>query len=229
MANNLRVVIAAAGTGSRMKSNINKQYMLLNGKPVLFYALQAFNQINLVDEIVVVAHPDEIDYCQKIIIDQYQFSKVIRVIPGGSNRQQSVWQGLKCLNNDTKLVAVHDGARPLLTSELIFNIYNEAIEHGAAIPGFLAIDTLKSIDENGFIVETLDRSRIVAVQTPQIFNYAQLLKAYDLAFNDSFIGTDDASLYEKYIGPVKLVIGDINNLKITTPKDLVIAEQLMGE
>lgn len=228
MANNLRVVIAAAGTGSRMKSNINKQYMLLKGKPVLYYSLHTFNSNDLVDEIVVVAHPDEVDYCQTNIVDKYQFSKVTKVISGGKERQDSVIQGLKNLSNDTDFVAVHDGARPLLTSELIHKIFNEAKIHGAAIPGVPVTDTIKTMDENSFIVKTLDRSSIIAVQTPQIFNYEKLFKAYELALKDNFIGTDDASLYEKYIGPVKLVIGDTNNLKITTPKDLIIAEQLMG-
>ncbi|NLB88720.1 MAG: 2-C-methyl-D-erythritol 4-phosphate cytidylyltransferase [Syntrophomonadaceae bacterium] len=228
MANNLRVVIAAAGTGSRMKSNINKQYMLLKGKPVLYYSLQTFNSSDLVDEIVVVAHPDEVDYCWENVVKKYQFTKVKKIIPGGRERQDSVVQGLKNLNADTDLVAVHDGARPLLPSGLIHEIYIEAKKHGAAIPGVPVTDTIKMVDKDGLVSATLDRSSIMAVQTPQIFAYGKLLKAYELAFRDNFIGTDDASLYEKYIGQVKLVLGDPNNIKITTPKDLIIAEQLLG-
>ncbi len=227
MANNLKVVIAAAGTGSRMGSNINKQYMLLKGKPVLYHAVSTFNQMDLVEEIIVVAHPEEVDYCQKNIIDKYNLTKVTKVIPGGSQRQESVWQGLQNLSKDTHLVAVHDGARPLIYPELILKIYHAANKYGAAIPGVLAKDTLKTIDENGFVRETLDRSRIIAVQTPQIFNYSRLVKAYQAAYQDNFIGTDDASLYEKYIDQVKFVMGDYHNLKITTPEDLVVAEQLI--
>lgn len=229
MANNLRVVIAAAGTGSRMKSNINKQYMLLKGKPVLYYSLKTFNNHDLVDEIVVVAHTDEVDYCLENVVKKYQFSKVKKVIPGGRERQDSVIQGLKNLSADTDYVAVHDGARPLLPSGLIHNIYSEAQKYGAAIPGVPVTDTIKMVDKDGFVSSTIDRSSIMAVQTPQIFAYAKLLKAYELALQDNFIGTDDASLYEKYIGQVKVVLGDPNNIKITTPKDIIIAEQLMIE
>lgn len=227
MGNKLRVIIAAAGLGSRMKSDINKQYMLLAGKPVLYHSLKVFNEIEVVDEIIVVAHLDEIDYCQKNIIDKYEFAKVTKLIPGGKERQESVRKGLENLDSKTNLVAVHDGARPLLESKLVMKIYDEAREHGAAIPGVLAKETLKIIDNNNFIKETLDRSHIVTIQTPQIFNYQELVKAYHLATEDNFKGTDDASIYEKYVGKVKLVIGDSTNIKITNPEDIIFAEQLM--
>ena len=141
MANNLRVVIAAAGTGSRMKSPVNKQYMLLKEKPVLSYSLEVFEQYNAVDEIIIVAHPREIEYCEKEIVKKYGYHKVKKVIPGGEQRQDSVWAGLTELGADTDYVAVHDGARPLLTSNLLSGLLQAAQEWGAAIPGICARDT----------------------------------------------------------------------------------------
>lgn len=226
MVNNLKVIIAAAGTGSRMQSDINKQYMLLAGKPVLFYALNTFNQMDIVDEIIVVAHPEEVKYCGEHIVDKFALSKVTKVIPGGSHRQASVDAGLQALMPGATCVAIHDGARPLVTQELILNVWAAAKEYGAAIPAVASKDTLKTIDENGFVVKTLDRSSIIAVQTPQIFDFRQLCDAYELAKRDGYVGTDDASLYEKYIGKVKFVSGDNRNLKITTAEDLVVAERL---
>lgn len=226
MANNLTVVIAAAGTGSRMKSKINKQYISLRGKPVLYYSLNCFSQMEQVQDIVVVAHPDEVDHCRISIVEKYQFPRV-NVIPGGASRQESVQAGLEFLDVETSYVAVHDGARPLIEPELVLKVFQEAKKHGAAIPATMATDTMKVIDKDGFVIKTLDRRTLISVQTPQIFNYAHLLQAYERAAKDNFTGTDDASLYEKYIGRVKTLIGDSPNLKITSPEDLIIAEQLI--
>ncbi|HZJ85136.1 MAG TPA: 2-C-methyl-D-erythritol 4-phosphate cytidylyltransferase [Syntrophomonadaceae bacterium] len=226
MANNLMVVIAAAGTGSRMNSMINKQYMLLGGKPVLYYSLNCFSQMEQVQGIIVVAHPEEVDYCQTNIVEKYQFPRV-NVIPGGASRQESVQAGLDFLDAKTSYVAVHDGARPLIKAELVLKVFQEAKKHGAAIPAIMATDTMKVIDKDGFVINTLDRKTLISVQTPQIFNYAGLLKAYEEAARENFTGTDDASLYEKYIGRVKALKGDNLNLKITSPEDLIIAEELI--
>lgn len=227
MASNLRVVIAAAGKGSRMKSFTNKQYMLLNSRPVLSYSLDFFEKINMVDEIVVVCGVNELEYCQREIIDRFHYSKVSKLLPGGRERQDSVWAGLKELGGDTNLVAVHDGARPLLSSAVFSRLVNEAEKWGAAIPGIISKDTLKVVDRDGFVRQTLDRSSVYAIQTPQIFKYSELLTAYRQSYEDDFRGTDDASLFEHYIGRVKVVEGDYNNLKITTPEDLVTAEALL--
>jgi 2-C-methyl-D-erythritol 4-phosphate cytidylyltransferase len=229
MVNNLRVVIAAAGTGSRMKSRINKQYMLLNSRPILSYSLDVFEKYEAVDEIVIVAHPREIEYCEKEIVNKFGYRKVKKVIPGGNQRQDSVWAGLLQLNGDnTDYVAVHDGARPLLTSALLDNLIKEAGEWGAAIPGIYVRDTLKMVDRDGFVGNTLDRSSTVFIQTPQVFRFQEIYQAYEMAREEGFISTDDAALFEKYIGRVKVVPGNYNNLKITTPEDLIIAEALLN-
>ena len=229
MVNNLRVVIAAAGSATRMGSKINKQYMLLKGKPVLTYALDAFEDFEMVDEIVVVANPAEIDYCEQEIVKKYGYRKVSGVIAGGRQRQDSVWAGLQYLGEDTDLVAVHDGARPLFSYKILRELITAAREWGAAVPGINAKDTLKSVDRDGFIRQTLDRSTVMAIQTPQIFKYTELVSAYRLAQEEDFRATDDAGIFETYIGRVKVVAGEDSNLKIPPPADLKIAEALLRD
>ena len=229
MVNNLRVVIAAAGTGSRMKSRINKQYMLLNSRPTLSYSLDVFEKYEAVDEIVIVANPRDTEYCEKEIVKKFGYRKVKKVIPGGEQRQDSVWAGLMQLNRDTTdYVAVHDGARPLLTSALLSDLIRQAEEWGAAIPGVYVRDTLKMVDRDGFVGNTLDRSSTVFIQTPQVFRFQEIYQAYKMALEEGFKSTDDAALFEKYIGRVKVVPGNYNNLKITTPEDLIIAQSLLN-
>ncbi len=227
MVNNLRVVIAAAGRGSRMESNTNKQYMLLNSRPVLAYSLDFFEKQDVVDEIVIVTGEKELGYCEREIIKPFKFNKVSAVIPGGKERQDSVWAGLQKLGADTEFVAVHDGARPLLSSAVLCRLLEEAEEWGAAIPGIASKDTLKAVDRDDFVRQTLDRTTVYAIQTPQIFKYEELMAAYRQAYEENFRGTDDASLFEHFIGRVKVVEGDYNNIKITTPGDMLIAEALL--
>lgn len=227
MPDRLRVVVAAAGTGSRMGMATNKQYLLLNAKPVLSYCLDFFESLAVVDQVVVVCRADEQDYCRKEIIAPYGYRKVTAVLAGGPERQDSVWNGLISLPPDTGLVAVHDGARPLLSKSMFDRIIKAAQRWGAAVPGIPPKDTLKSVDGDQFVRQTLDRGSIVAVQTPQIFGFGDLLQAYRRAQEEGFRGTDDASLFERYIGRVKVVAGDYRNLKITTPEDLALAEVLL--
>lgn len=228
MANNLGVVIAAAGIGSRMKSNISKQYLLLKQRPILAYSLQVFEACEAVEQIVVAVHPLAAEYCQKEIINRYGFKKVTDLVAGGETRQHSVWQGLQHLDESNAIVAVHDGARPFVTPELLAKLLAAAAEWGAAIPGVPVKDTVKVMDQEGFVNRTLARDNLFAVQTPQLFAGAELRKAYSLAMAEGFNGTDDASVYEKYIGKVRLVEGEYRNIKITTPEDLVIAEGLLN-
>ena len=227
MVNNLRVVIAAAGRGSRMESRTNKQYMLLNSRPVLAYSLDFFEKLDVVDEIVIVTGEKELEYCEREIIKPFKYNKVSAVIPGGKERQDSVWAGLRKLGADTEFVAVHDGARPLLSSAVLYRLLEEAREWGAAIPGIASKDTLKAVDRDDFVRQTLDRTTVYAIQTPQVFKYQELLAAYQQAHEEDFRGTDDASLFEHFIGRVKVVEGDNNNIKITTPGDMLIAEALL--
>lgn len=223
----LKVIIAAAGSASRMQSELNKQYMLLDDKPVLFYAINTFCRMPQVEEIVVVAHPDEVNYCSQNVVAKYNLSKVTKVIAGGASRQESVSYGLTALGSNTAYVAIHDGARPLVREADILECFSNAITYGAAILGVFATNTMKLVDEDNLVVKTIDRSKLVAAQTPQIFDYAKLVEAYKLAKLDGFKATDDASVYEKYQGQVKLVVGDNRNIKITHSKDIGIAEELL--
>jgi 2-C-methyl-D-erythritol 4-phosphate cytidylyltransferase len=227
MLDKLRVVIAAAGTGSRMKSGINKQYMMLQARPVLSYCLDFFEQQDIVDQIVVISGASEREYCEREIIERFNYRKVTAVLPGGAERQDSVWAGLEFLGADTELVAVHDGARPILNQEVWEQLVAAAKQWGAAIPGVASKDTLKRVDREGFVQQTLERNSIVAVQTPQVFKYAELVAAYRLARQDMYRATDDSALFERYIGRVRVVEGDYNSLKITTPVDLRVVEALL--
>ena len=227
MVDNLRVVIAAAGKGSRMGTTTNKQYMLLKGTQVLSYSLDFFEKLPVVNQIVVVCARDEVEYCEEEIVKRFKYNKVAAVVPGGQERQDSVWAGLQQLGADTELVAVHDGARPLLSAEVLTRLLAEAQEWGAAIPGIVSRDTVKLGDRDGFVRQTLDRTSVYAIQTPQVFNYTELVTAYREAREEDFLGTDDASLFERYIGRVKIVPGDFNNIKITTPQDMIVAEALV--
>ena len=229
MVSKLRVIIAAAGQGNRMQSSTNKQYLLLNERPVIAYSLDFFDKLDVVDEIVVVTGEKELDYCENEIIKRFKYNKVSAVLPGGAERQDSVWAGLTKLGSDTELVAVHDGARPLLSLAVFLRLLEAAEQWGAAIPGVVCKDTIKVVDKDGFVSQTPDRSTLFAIQTPQVFRYDQLLAAYRQAYQDDFRGTDDAALFEHYIGRVKVVEGDFNNLKITTPGDLVLAKALLGQ
>jgi 2-C-methyl-D-erythritol 4-phosphate cytidylyltransferase len=228
MVNNLKVVIAAAGISSRMKGLTNKPYLLLNSRPILTYSLDVFEECSQVDEIIITANPKEIEYCKNEIVQRFGYNKVRKVISGGKQRQDSVWNGLKSLEGEADFVAIHDGARPLLTLELFSMVLAAAEKWGAAVPAVAVHDTLKAIDNNGFIDCTLDRSRIMAVQTPQIFNYNKLMEAYKKAYEEEFASTDDASIFEKYCNRVKIVTGDNKNIKITTPEDLITAEGFLN-
>jgi 2-C-methyl-D-erythritol 4-phosphate cytidylyltransferase len=229
MSDKLRVVIAAAGRGSRMKSGTNKQYMALAGRPILSYCLDFFERQDVVDAIVVICGAQEQEYCQREIIQRFKYRKVRAVMPGGRERQDSIWVGLQKLGDDTGLVAVHDGARPIITKEVWTRLVAAAREWGAAVPGVVSKDTLKLVDRDGFVQQTLPRSSVFAIHTPQIFKYSELMAAYRHAQEDSFQGTDDASLFERYIGRVKVVVGDYRNLKITTPEDIGVAEALLQQ
>lgn len=227
MANNLRVVIAAAGKGSRMDDKVNKQYIPLGSRPVLAYSLEFFENIDYVDKIVVVARKKDLEYCRREVVERYGFTKVTDVVAGGKERQDSVWAGLKRLGADTDYVAVHDGARPLLSSTVLLELMKAAEDWGAAIPGVPSKDTLKMVDRDDFVRQTMDRESIFNIQTPQVFKYSELIDAYRQANEEGFTGTDDATLFEHFIGRVKVVQGDYRNVKITTRDDLIIAHSLL--
>jgi 2-C-methyl-D-erythritol 4-phosphate cytidylyltransferase len=221
-------VIPAAGQGRRMKAETNKQYLPLAGVPLVVHTLQVFQKEPLIDEICLVVAPEEVFWCQEKIVNHYGFSKVRTVLAGGKERQDSVYRGLQALPEDCQWVAVHDGARPLLIDHILQQTIREAWEHDAAVAAVPVKDTIKVATANGLVRTTLNRQSLWSVQTPQVFNRHLLQKAYEIAFKEKYYGTDDASLVERLGFNVKLVTGDYENLKITTPEDLELAEVILA-
>ncbi|NLC07573.1 MAG: 2-C-methyl-D-erythritol 4-phosphate cytidylyltransferase [Syntrophomonadaceae bacterium] len=221
-------IIPAAGQGRRMKAEINKQYLPLAGVPLVVHTLQVFQKEPLIDEICLVVAPEEVFWCREKIVKHYGFSKVKTVLAGGKERQDSVYRGLQALPEDCQWVAVHDGARPLLIDHILQRTIREAWKHDAAVAAVPVKDTIKVATANGLVKTTLNRQNLWSVQTPQVFNRHLLQKAYEMAYKDKYYGTDDASLVERLGVSVKLVTGDYENLKITTPEDLELAEVILA-
>jgi len=222
-------IIPAAGVGLRMRSQIPKAYLPLAGKPILAHTLEVFEAVKEVQEVTVVAHPDDLDYCQEEVIGAYGFKKVLRLVPGGKERQDSVYHALKALHqeDDLDIILIHDGVRPFITPEQIRRVIKAARSHGGAILGLPAQDTLKRVDPQKKVIHTLDRKDIWQIQTPQGFQADLLHRAFVEAYSRNFYGTDEASLLEEMGHPVTVIPGDPWNLKITTPEDLQLAEALL--
>lgn len=220
------VVIVAAGTGSRMKMGINKQFIKLEGKEIIAYTIEKFYNNSNIEDIVVVVKEDESEFFKKEILDKYNF-KNIKIAYGGKERQDSVYNGLKLLDKKCDVVLIHDGARPFVSDKIIYNCIEEVKEHKAIVVGVPVKDTIKVIDNDKNIVDTPNRSVLWAVQTPQTFDYNILIDAYKDAFKSGFYGTDDAMLVERIGYKVKMVEGSYNNIKITTQEDLSVGSQIL--
>ena len=224
MAGKVTAIVLAAGKGSRMNSDIPKQYLALLGKPVLFYSLQAFEESN-VDEIILVTGSGEQDYCKKEIIERYQMKKVAHIVEGGAERYSSVHHGLLAAEG-ADYVLIHDGARPLVSPYIINKAMEKVAETVACVVGMPVKDTIQLVDEAGAIVSTPDRRQTWMAQTPQCFSYELALSSYNkaIACGDSTI-TDDAMVAQRY-GNARVVMleGGYENIKVTTPEDIAVAE-----
>lgn len=221
-------IVLAGGRGSRMGTDVHKQYLMLADKPVLFYSLNVFQSSDLIDEIILVTGEGEEEYCRKNFVQKYHLSKVSRIISGGRERYHSVWNGLQ--NTDEEgYVFIHDGARPFVDREMIVRIYEEVQIHKACVAGMPVKDTIKIVDENCNVTDTPDRSTLWAVQTPQVFEARLVKRAYEMLMQEEehYHVTDDAKVVEEMLHyPIRLVEGAYENIKITTPEDLVIGEAL---
>ncbi|MFD2672496.1 2-C-methyl-D-erythritol 4-phosphate cytidylyltransferase [Marinicrinis sediminis] len=222
------VVIVAAGKGSRMKSAEHKQYLNIKDKPILLHTLEAFQRSRYIDHMTVVVGASDVERV-KGWVHTGQLHKVEQVLAGGRERQESVYLGLTQLPADIEWVLVHDGVRPFITSSGINDCLEAARQYGAAVPAVPVKDTIKKVGADQVIVETPERQSLWAVQTPQAFRASHLLAAHEAARKDGFTGTDDASLLERMDEPVKVVMGDYRNIKITTPEDLSVATQICDE
>lgn len=220
-------LIAAAGKGKRMNTRISKPFIPIFGKPILAYTIEKFEKCKLIDKIYLTVNSEEKELCSRNVIIKYNFSKVQELVDGGETRQDSVYNGLKALDKDTDIVVIHDGARPLIEETLIRDSIEKAQKYGAAIAAIPIKDTVKKSENNFFINKTLNREEIWRAQTPQTFKYDLILPAYHKAYKDKFLATDDAAILERYGHKVKLIIGSEENIKITTPFDIIVAENFL--
>jgi 2-C-methyl-D-erythritol 4-phosphate cytidylyltransferase/2-C-methyl-D-erythritol 2,4-cyclodiphosphate synthase len=217
-------IIPAGGAGRRLGSSVAKQYLLLDGVPVLARTLKIFQQAKVIDEIVLVVPQDDLTSAQKQLVDKYDLTKVRVIVAGGRQRQDSVRNGLSTIVDRCDVVIVHDGVRPLLTEEMISKVVAAAKSDGASSMGVKVKDTVKQTTDNDLVEATLPRNNLWLTQTPQAFSIDVLRKAHESAASDDFYGTDDASLVERIGGKVKMIAGSYENIKITTSDDLIIAE-----
>ncbi len=217
----ITAVIAAAGRGSRMKMAENKVFLPLRGKSVLTYSIEAFARQPEIEELIVIAAPHEVETMTNLI-EEMQPAVRWQVVAGGSERQYSVENALAAVDDRSEMVLVHDGARPLITEEVIERVIAETRRSKASIAAVPVKDTIKRVDVDGTVVATPKRSELWAVQTPQGFETAMLKEAYRKARDDAFLGTDDASLVERLGQAVTVAEGDYQNIKITTPEDLIV-------
>lgn len=221
-------IVLAAGQGKRMNSKVQKQFLLIKGKPVLYYSLFCFQNSREIEEIIVVTGKESINFCKQEIIEAYGFSKVKAVIPGGKERYDSVYAGL-CACEDSDYVFIHDGARPFLSNDMIRRGKEAVLDYGACVIGMPSKDTIKIADENGMVESTPSRNKVWNIQTPQIFSYTAIREAYEKARQQNMADiTDDAMVIERFGNmKIKLVEGSYENIKITTPEDIVVAEKIL--
>ena len=221
-------IVLAAGQGKRMNSRIQKQFLEIDDRPVLYYSLECFQKSPLIQDIILVTGEEMISYCKKEIVERYNFTKVTKVIAGGKERYDSVYQGLLACE-DCDYVFIHDGARPFVTEAMLERGVFGVQETGACAIGMPSKDTIKISDKEGFVQSTPDRSRVWSVQTPQIFAYSLIRSAHESLRRKDMTGvTDDAMVVEQESGVrIRLVEGSYQNIKITTPEDLDIAETFL--
>lgn len=230
-------IVPSAGKGERMGEPVRrnseseggkKEFLFLGDKPILAHTLKPLEDHPRISEIILVVDEKSVEKCKREIVEKYVFKKVKEVIVGGEERQDSVYKGLKRVAKDCDIVLIQDGARPFLTEDLITRSIEGAEKHKAAAVAVPCIDTIKfARKENNMALETLDREYLWMAQTPQTFRYEIILRAYQKAKKEKFRGTDDASLVERAGIPIKIVRGSYDNIKITTPEDLILAEAIL--
>jgi len=219
-------VIPAAGQGKRMKAGMNKQFIKLNGIPVIIHTLRFFEQDEACRGIILAVNENEVSIFQELIRD-YQLNKVLNIVIGGKERQHSVYNGLKVIQERDPIVLIHDGARPFIKKRMIHELVRYAVQYDGAIVAVPVKDTIKAV-RNNIVEKTVERSSLWAFQTTQAFRLYVILKAHEEAEKDQFLGTDDSSLVERLGKNVYMVMGDYENIKLTTPEDLIYGEAILA-
>ncbi len=220
-------IIPAAGMGRRMGKAVAKQFLPLGDKPMLAHTLLAFQRAPEIDEIIPVLSQEDMENCLREVIERYHITKVKTLVVGGKERQDSVANGLQKLEKDASVVLVHDGVRPFVTPEMIRESVDHARKGECVAAGVPIKDTIKEVNDRGYVRATLERSRLWAIQTPQAFPVKVLKQAYEAAARNKLSGTDDATLVERAGGQVRVIMGNYENIKITTPEDLILAEEIL--
>ncbi len=222
-------IIMAAGKGTRMETDTPKQFLCADGKPILYYSLQTM-QDSFIDEIILVTGEDYIEYCRREIVEKFSFSKVKKIVAGGAERSDSVYAGLQeVVNPEHSYVYIHDGARPMLTHDILSRAREDVEAFGSSITAVPSKDTVKIVDSKNFVKTTPDRSLLWNVQTPQAFMCDDLLAAYhELRRAGNVAVTDDSQVCELFGRlPMHITMGDYRNIKITTPDDLITLEKFL--
>ena len=221
-------VIVAAGKGRRMGTEVSKQFLPLCGKEILAHSVEKFEKADNIREIVLVTGEDSLQDVREMA-QEYGWKKIVSVVTGGKERQDSVWNGLQAVSADTDIVLIHDGVRPFVTEDILNQSIETAVEMGGCVAGVPAKDTIKVCNGENISVATPDRSTLWQIQTPQTFQKDLIMQAYQKAKVEGFVGTDDASLAEYSGCPVKVIMGSYRNIKITTKEDLIIGEAFLKE
>jgi len=220
-------LIPAAGMGKRMGKATAKQFLPLGDKPMLSHTLLVFQRSSEIDEIIPILSEEDMEMCLKDVIEAFHITKVRTLVVGGRERQDSVYNGLKKVEKDASVVLVHDGVRPFVTQEMIRECVEAARQGDCVAVGVPLKDTIKEVDKGGIVRRTLERSRLWAIQTPQAFPLSVLRQAYDESYKKKVFGTDDATLVERAGNNVRVIMGSYENIKITTPEDLILAEEIL--
>lgn len=220
-------IIPAGGLGKRMGSGLSKQYLMLDGVPILVHTLRKFEGTPIINNVILVVPEDYIEYSRREIVEKYRLSKVGPVLAGGEKRQDSVKRGIDTVGDDADIVVIHDGVRPFISENLINVSVIKALEERAVTLGVPVLDTVKSVDNDGLIEKTVDRKYLWLTQTPQTFKREIIKIAYQKAYEDNFYGTDDAALVERTGIKVRMIMGSHDNIKITNPEDLAIGEGII--
>jgi 2-C-methyl-D-erythritol 4-phosphate cytidylyltransferase len=223
----IAAIIPAGGSGLRMGYSIPKTYLTFDSVPIIVHTLRIFQDSSLIDDVYLVVQENDREYAKNEIVEKYALTKVRAIIAAGKERQDSVNHGLTCLTHEHEFVVIHDGVRPLLEKKMLEKTIHVAMKEGAAITGVPVKDTVKSINKLSIIKKTIDRHNLFLIQTPQVFKKGVIVKAYIAAYQDQYYGTDDSSLVERLGIPVKMVEGSYENIKITTPDDLMLAELIV--
>lgn len=223
----ISAIILAGGKGKRMGAPVSKQFIEIKGKPIIYYTIKKFSENKKIDNIVVVLSKDEVGYFKENILEKYNL-KVDNIVIGGTERQDSVYNGLKSLEDtNTDIVLIHDGARPFISDRIIDDGIKFAQVYGACAPGVMPKDTIKIKNESNFSVSTPDRGSLVAIQTPQVFKFNEILECHENIKINNIVVTDDTMVAEKFGYSVYLYDGEYTNIKVTTPEDLILGEKLI--